>query len=77
MTTRRAVEFKLYLDNAQEAALERYLRVCCWLYNQALEQRIKSYQRRKESTSYYDQQAWLTLRQQDRRNVKSECCLAT
>jgi putative transposase len=58
------VEMKLYLSTAQERTLTSWLRMCCWLYNQALEQRIKAYRRRKESVGYNQQCALLTeLRQ--------------
>jgi putative transposase len=53
-------QYKLYPNAAQAKTLERWLRKCCWIYNRALEQRIKAYKRRKESVSYYDQQALLT-----------------
>ncbi len=69
------VEFKLYPNAEQKATLARYLRVCCWLYNQALEQRIKAYRRRKESTTLYDQCAWLALlrlRMKQLRDVPSQ-----
>lgn len=56
----RTVEFKLYPNKAQAATMEAWLRRCCWLYNQALEMRVKAYKRRKESPSLYDQQVWLT-----------------
>jgi putative transposase len=54
------VEMKLYLTPAQEATLASWLRTCCWLYNQALEHRIKAYQRRRESVGYNAQAALLT-----------------
>jgi transposase len=38
----RTVEMKLYLNAEQEATLAAWLHQCRWLYNQALEQRIKS-----------------------------------
>jgi putative transposase len=56
----KIVELKLYLKPAQESILRDWLRSCCWIYNQALEQRIKRWQRRQESTSYYDQCLQLT-----------------
>ncbi len=52
--------YKLYLNTSQEKTLERWLRTCNWIFNRALEQRIKAYERRKESVSYQDQQALLT-----------------
>lgn len=52
--------YKLYLNASQEKTLDRWLRTCNWIFNRALEQRIKAYQRRKESVSYQDQQALLT-----------------
>jgi putative transposase len=56
----RVVEAKLYPTAVQEAALETWLRRCCWLYNQALEYRIKAYQRRGETVGLVAQCAWLT-----------------
>lgn len=56
----RVVERKLYPNAEQLATLERYRRECCRFYNRALEHRIKSYKRRKQSVSYYDQQGLLT-----------------
>ena len=56
----RTVERKLYPNATQTETLERYRVECCRLYNLALEQRIKAYARRKEFTTLYDQQAWLT-----------------
>jgi putative transposase len=52
--------YKLYLNASQEKALERWMRICAWIYNRALEQRIKAYERREESISYQTQQALLT-----------------
>lgn len=59
-TINRTVEFKLYPNKKQERALSSWLNACCWLYNQALEYRIKAYKRRKESVSYNQQTKWLT-----------------
>jgi putative transposase len=56
----RTVEAKLYLSADQEATLTAWLRECRHLYNQALEQRIKAYRRRKETIGYVRQCAWLT-----------------
>ena len=52
--------FKLYPTVAQVKILDRWLGVCCWVYNRALEQRIKSYRRRKEPQSLIGQQLQLT-----------------
>lgn len=54
------IEVKIYPTNAQADALEDWLRVCRWVYNQALEHRIKAYKRRRESVSYQKQTALLT-----------------
>jgi putative transposase len=59
-TILRPVEFKLYPTVEQARTLSQWLNKCCWLYNQALEQRIKSYRRRKQAVSYNVQCAWLT-----------------
>jgi putative transposase len=56
----RTVEFKLYPNSAQEESLNRWLSTCCWVYNQALEHRIKAYRRRGKSITRYDQQKLLT-----------------
>lgn len=56
----RTYTFKLYPNHEQVSTLKRWLGKCCWLYNQALEQRIKTYKRRGESVTFYDQCAWLT-----------------
>lgn len=56
----RVYQYKLYLNRAQAKTLERWLAVCCWVYNRALEQRIKAYKRRKESVRIFQQQTMLT-----------------
>ncbi len=56
----RTIEFKLYLTPRQEATLTNWLRTCCWIYNRALEHRVKAYRRRGESVDYYAQQLLLT-----------------
>jgi putative transposase len=56
----RTIEFKLYPNQDQIRVLEAWLRNCCWLYNRMLDQRIKAYKRRKESSSLYSQQVMLT-----------------
>jgi len=56
----KTISAKLYPNASQERTLYRFLRVGRWVYNQALEQRIKAYNRRSESITYNDQQALLT-----------------
>ena len=56
----RTIEFKVYPNAEQANTLDSWLGKCCWLFNRCLEQRIKSYKRRKQSISYNDQQALLT-----------------
>lgn len=51
---------KLYLTRRQEADLLRFMDVSRWVYNKALEHRIKAYKRRGESPSLYSQQILLT-----------------
>lgn len=58
--TLRTVEFKLYPNSTQIKTLGSWLRRCCFLYNRALEQRIKAYNRRGESVTFYDQCKWIT-----------------
>jgi putative transposase len=56
----RSVEIKLYPTATQEDTLTSWLRSACWLYNQALEQRIKAYRRRGKGVTYHGQCGWLT-----------------
>jgi putative transposase len=56
----KTVEMKLYLTPVQESTLQFWLRTCCWLYNRALEQRIKAYKRRGETIGFHQQCQWLT-----------------
>ena len=60
-STFRTIEVKLYPTKQQVDTLSSLLRTCCRIYNQALEHRIKTYKRRKESPSLYDQQKLLTV----------------
>jgi putative transposase len=59
-TTYKSVEFKLYLNKGQEGTLNSWLRICCDIYNRALEARIKTYEATKKPLSLYDQQVELT-----------------
>jgi putative transposase len=56
----KTFSYKLYPSQAQIKTLERWIGVCCWTYNRALESRIKAYKRRKENVTYNAQQALLT-----------------
>lgn len=56
----KTVTVKLYPTKKQIKTLEEWLRVCCWIYNQALAQRKKAYDRRGESSSYKKQCYLLT-----------------
>ena len=53
-------EYKLYPNKSQVQALDRWLGVCCWIYNRALEMRIKAYRRRCEHLAFNNQSAVLT-----------------
>jgi len=64
----RTFQYKLYPNQSQIKTLSRWLGKCCWLYNNALSQRIKAYKRRGESVSYNDQQSLLT---EQRRRIES------
>lgn len=55
----RNCQYKLYPNQSQIKTLERWLGTCCWVYNQALEMRIKGYKRRGKTITYNYQQAWL------------------
>lgn len=56
----KIIEVKLYPKPAQEQTLTEWMRVCCDIYNRALDQRVKSYKRRKQSINYYYQSKLLT-----------------
>lgn len=56
----KTIEFKLYPTAAQAETMAAWMRTCCWVYNRALEQRIKAYRRRGESLSLYKQGTILT-----------------
>jgi len=56
----KTIEFKLLLKSAQVSTLESWLSSCCWIYNRALEMRIKAHKRRDENVNYNQQQKWLT-----------------
>lgn len=64
----RTFQYKLYPNQTQIKTLNRWMGTCRWLYNRALEHRIKAHKRRGESVSYNDQQALLT---QQRRRIES------
>src|SRR3990167_2275902 len=66
-----AIESKLYPTAAQVETLESWLRSCCWVYNRALEQRIKAYKRRGESATLYSQFAMLTVWRERMPRLKS------
>lgn len=56
----RSVEVKLYPTGAQEVTLNNWMDRCAWVYNCALEHRIKSYRRRGKSVTFNTQSAMLT-----------------
>jgi putative transposase len=56
----RTVSVKLYPTATQTGRLLQFLDVSRWVYNRALDQRIKAWRRRKESVSVYSQSALLT-----------------
>lgn len=56
----RTLEFKLYPTVKQIAVLNSWLKACCWLQNKTLEKCKKSYERRKDHTSLYDNYKFLT-----------------
>ena len=53
-------EYKLYPNVTQAKTVERWMRICCRVYNRALEHRVKAYKRRGEFINYNAQQALLT-----------------
>ena len=52
----RAYKYRIYPSHAQEAILERWLALCCELYNAALQERRDAYNIRHKSISYRNQQ---------------------
>ena len=55
---RRVVEVRIYPTILQQQVLRDWMRTCCWLHNQALEQRIKAWGRRKQRIRTFDQFKW-------------------
>lgn len=51
----RSIEVKLYPTSEQARTLTAWMERCCWVYNQALEHRIKAWERRRESVGLYAQ----------------------
>lgn len=56
----RSIEVKLYLNDSQSKILSVWLDRCAWIYNRALEHRIKAWARRRESVSFNTQAVLLT-----------------
>lgn len=56
----KSISAKLYPTPSQQRSLTRFLHVGRWIYNKALEHRIKAYKRRGESITYNTQQSLLT-----------------
>ncbi len=52
---RKSFRYRIYPTPKQEATLDEQLRLCRWLYNAGLEQRIWAWKKRKLSISKYDQ----------------------
>lgn len=61
----RTFQYKLYPNDSQRKTLERWMGICCDIYNRALEHRIKAYKRRGAHITYAEQQGLLT-RQRER-----------
>ncbi len=51
----KTITVKIYLNREQEKKISDWMFLCCLVYNRALEHRIKSYKRRGESVSLFDQ----------------------
>lgn len=56
----RSFEFKIYPNNEMISKAERWMRACAWVYNRALEHRIKAWKRRKENIGLFVQGKLLT-----------------
>jgi putative transposase len=56
----RTFKYRIYLNNIQREALNSHLNFCRFLYNNALEERIKYYKSTGKSRSYFDQAALLS-----------------
>jgi putative transposase len=56
----RVYRYCIYPTARQSTALEQQLEACCFLYNAALEQRIRAYREHGTSLGLYDQQRELT-----------------
>jgi len=52
----KSYRYRIYPSNAQQTALERWLALCCELYNAALQERRDAYRIAHQCISYRDQQ---------------------
>lgn len=57
----RGYEFRIYPTESQMDKIERTFECCRWVYNRALEMRMKAYNRRGESISCYDSIKMITV----------------
>ena len=53
--SRKAFKYRIYPNQEQEKTLNNTLATCRYLYNNALEARVKYYRETKKSLSYVDQ----------------------
>lgn len=56
----KTFQYKLYPNQSQIVEFEKWISICCWTYNRALEHRIKAYRRRAMNVTFYDQVYLLT-----------------
>ena len=52
----KSYRYRIYPSHAQQTVLERWLALCCELYNAALQERRDAYRIAHQSISYQDQQ---------------------
>lgn len=57
----KAYKYRIYPTNDQKRMIEEHFGCCRYVYNWALEQKIKTYESEGQSLSYYDLSARLTL----------------
>jgi putative transposase len=68
---RKAFRFRIYPTHKQETLLEQWLRLCCELYNAALQERTEAYKLRGLTISYQQQQNQLPEIKQTREDMKA------
>ncbi len=70
MKTRIAYKFRIFPTKAQQTKIEATLRLCCELYNAALQERRDAVKMVGKSLNYYDQASQLPAIKEERTDLK-------